>query len=194
MHRPRFRAGLAPVAQRRADGPGRRAVARCRHPHRPLRRLSQPQVVQAADEPARQRIVRDPRLDPAQVMADPAAAPLEARAWQEALAVMAAQHIRPVTLAGYPSPAAGAAGAATAARLAGCRPAPHGLRRPRQQDAVLPYRSRKRQALRGGLAERRSGCTRRTAGHPDSRQSRADRSADRADRWARELGRLARTA
>lgn len=39
---------------------------------------------------------------PAQVMADPTAARLEALAWQEALAVMAALDIRPVTLAGYP--------------------------------------------------------------------------------------------
>ncbi|MCX7707109.1 MAG: hypothetical protein N2204_03775, partial [Anaerolineae bacterium] len=39
---------------------------------------------------------------PAQVMADPIAARLEALAWQEALAVMAALGIRPVTLAGYP--------------------------------------------------------------------------------------------
>ncbi len=39
---------------------------------------------------------------PAQVMADPVAARLEALAWQEALAVMAGLGIRPVTLAGYP--------------------------------------------------------------------------------------------
>lgn len=39
---------------------------------------------------------------PAQVMADPVAARLEALAWQEALAVVAALGIRPVTLAGYP--------------------------------------------------------------------------------------------
>ncbi len=41
---------------------------------------------------------------PAQVMADPIAARLEARAWQETLAVMARLNIRPVTLAGYPLP------------------------------------------------------------------------------------------
>ncbi len=39
---------------------------------------------------------------PAQVMADPLAARLEARAWQEALAVAAALRVRPVSLAGYP--------------------------------------------------------------------------------------------
>jgi len=41
---------------------------------------------------------------PAQVMADPAASRLEALAWQEAFAVMAAQGIRPVAMAGYPLP------------------------------------------------------------------------------------------
>ncbi|PKO21924.1 MAG: 2-dehydropantoate 2-reductase [Chloroflexi bacterium HGW-Chloroflexi-1] len=41
---------------------------------------------------------------PAQVMADPVASRLEAGAWQEALAVMAASAIRPVALAGYPFP------------------------------------------------------------------------------------------
>lgn len=39
---------------------------------------------------------------PAQVMAHPPAARLEARAWQEALEVMAALGVRPVNLAGYP--------------------------------------------------------------------------------------------
>ena len=42
--------------------------------------------------------------NPAQLMADPIAARLEAEAWQEALAVMAAHRIRPVNLAGYPFP------------------------------------------------------------------------------------------
>ena len=41
---------------------------------------------------------------PAHVMADPVASRLEARAWQEALAVMACLGVRPVTLAGYPFP------------------------------------------------------------------------------------------
>ncbi len=41
---------------------------------------------------------------PAQVMADPLAARLEARAWQEASAVIAALGVRPVALAGYPFP------------------------------------------------------------------------------------------
>jgi 2-dehydropantoate 2-reductase len=39
---------------------------------------------------------------PARVMAHPVTAQIEARGWQEALAVMAALHIRPVNLAGYP--------------------------------------------------------------------------------------------
>ncbi len=39
---------------------------------------------------------------PAQVMAHPQAARLEARTWQEALRVMAALDVRPVNLAGYP--------------------------------------------------------------------------------------------
>jgi 2-dehydropantoate 2-reductase len=42
---------------------------------------------------------------PAQVMADPVAAELEARAWQEAIAVMRASGIAPVALGGYPFPA-----------------------------------------------------------------------------------------
>ena len=41
---------------------------------------------------------------PAQVMADPATARLEARSWQEALAVMARLRINPVPLGGYPFP------------------------------------------------------------------------------------------
>lgn len=41
---------------------------------------------------------------PAQVMADPAAARLEALAWQEAFVVMAGLGVRPVALAGYPLP------------------------------------------------------------------------------------------
>jgi 2-dehydropantoate 2-reductase len=41
---------------------------------------------------------------PAQVMEDPVTAQLEARAWQEALAVIAALGVRPVPLAGYPFP------------------------------------------------------------------------------------------
>ncbi len=41
---------------------------------------------------------------PAQVMANPQTARLEARAWQETFAVMARLRIRPVQLAGYPFP------------------------------------------------------------------------------------------
>ena len=41
---------------------------------------------------------------PAEVMAHPVSARLEAIAWQEALAVMAALRVRPVLLAGYPFP------------------------------------------------------------------------------------------
>jgi 2-dehydropantoate 2-reductase len=41
---------------------------------------------------------------PAQVMADPTAAALEARAWQEAIAVMRRLGISPVALGGYPLP------------------------------------------------------------------------------------------
>ena len=102
VHRARFRAGLAPV--------GRAAP-----------------VIQAAallhDAGIRTDVFADYRslkwskllmnllanaqcaiLDwtPAQIMADPVASRLEALAWQETLAVMAAQRIRPVALAGYP--------------------------------------------------------------------------------------------
>ncbi len=41
---------------------------------------------------------------PAEVMACPLTARLEARAWQEAIAVMAGLGVHPVTLAGYPFP------------------------------------------------------------------------------------------
>ncbi len=149
-HRPRFRAGVAPVDPGRRSllraetspdvppDPGRRSLLRAEtSPDAPpdpgrrslLRAGASPGVlvVEAAtllrDAGFRTEIFTDHRrlkwtklllnlpanaqcaiLDwtPAQVMADPVAARLEALAWQEALAVMAAMGIRPVTLAGYP--------------------------------------------------------------------------------------------
>lgn len=114
VHRPRFRAGVAPVEA------GRRS--RLRAGASPdVQALAAANLLRAAG--FRTDIFSDHRrlkwtklllnlpanaqcaiLDwtPAQVMADPGAAHLEALAWQEALAVMAALHIRPVTLAGYP--------------------------------------------------------------------------------------------
>ena len=77
---------------------------------------------------------------PAQVMADPTAARLEARAWQEAFAVMAAS-VDPAGRDGRLSaPPVGARRPAAAGRLAGARAAPIRIRRARQQDAVAARR------------------------------------------------------
>lgn len=104
VHRPRFRAGLAPVGR----GAGVDQAAALLHSagirtdlFADYRSLKWSKLLMNLLANASCAILDWP---PAQVMADPAAAPLEARAWQEALAVMAAQHIRPVTLAGYPLP------------------------------------------------------------------------------------------
>lgn len=102
VHRPRFRAGVAPVD---AAAPVDRAAALLRDAglrteifadHRSLKwtklLLNLPANAQCA--------ILD--WTPAQVMADPVAARLEARAWQEGLTVAAALGVRLVTLAGYP--------------------------------------------------------------------------------------------
>lgn len=104
VHRPRFRAGLAPVGR---DAPVNRAAALLRDAgirtdlYADYRQLKWSKLLMNLLANASCAILD---WTPAQVMADPAAARLEARAWQEALAVMAAQQIRPASLAGYPLP------------------------------------------------------------------------------------------
>lgn len=104
IHRSRFRAGLAPVghaaplnqtaALLRAAGFDVQVFADYRALKWTKLLLNLPANAQCA--------ILD--RTPAQVMADPMAARLEARAWQEALAVIAHLNIRPVALAGYPLP------------------------------------------------------------------------------------------
>ncbi len=104
VHRPRFRAGLAPVGR---GAPVGLAAALLRDAgiraglFADYRGLKWSKLLMNLLANASCAILD---WTPAQVMADPSAATLEARAWQEALAVMAAQRIRPVTLAGYPLP------------------------------------------------------------------------------------------
>ena len=104
VHRDRFRAGLAPVGRAAPSG---QAAALLRDAgfktqvfddHRGLKwtKLLMNLLANA------QCAILD--WTPAQVMAHPVAARLEALAWQEALAVMTRLDIRPVTLAGYPVP------------------------------------------------------------------------------------------
>lgn len=104
IHRPRFRAGLAPVDRTTPivqvaallGGAGLKTDVFADY-----RRLKWTKLLFNLLANASCAILD---WTPAQVMADPVAAQLEALAWQEALAVMAAQRIRPVTLAGYPLP------------------------------------------------------------------------------------------
>lgn len=103
-HRARFRAGLAPVGK---AAPVIQAAALLHDAGLKIdvftdyRRLKWTKLLLNVLANAQCAILD---WTPAQVMADPVAARLEARAWQEAFAVMAAQGIRPVTLAGYPLP------------------------------------------------------------------------------------------
>jgi len=119
-HRARFRAGVAPVTSPEAgslasprgrppkagpDAPVSRAAGLLRDAGFRVdvfadhRRLKWTKLLMNLPANAQCAILD---WTPAQVMADPVAARLEALAWQEALAVMAAMGIRPVTLAGYP--------------------------------------------------------------------------------------------
>lgn len=102
VHRARFRAGLAPVGE---AAPVIQAAALLRAAglrvdlYADHRRLKWTKLLLNLPANAQCAILD---WTPAQVMADPVAARLEARAWQEALAVLAALRVRPVTLAGYP--------------------------------------------------------------------------------------------
>ena len=107
VHRARYKVGLAPVGQATPALPLAGvavSVERGRVRGRPLPRPSRPQVDQAADEHARQRLLRDPRLDPGTGHGRPGYGPARGLAWQEAMNVIAAMGVRPVRLAGYPFP------------------------------------------------------------------------------------------
>jgi len=103
-HRARFRAGLAPVGK---AAPVAGAASLLRDAGFAVatfadhRRLKWSKLLMNLPANAQCAILD---WTPAQVMADPLASRLEALAWQEALSVMAALRVRPVTLAGYPLP------------------------------------------------------------------------------------------
>jgi 2-dehydropantoate 2-reductase len=101
-HRARFRAGLAPVgrgapvagAAAALKGAGLRVDL-----YQDYRRLKWSKLLLNLPANAACAILD---WTPAQLMAHPTTAEFEARAWQEAFRVMAAQGIAPVSLAGYP--------------------------------------------------------------------------------------------
>ncbi len=104
VHRERFKAGVAPVGR---DAPVAAAAGLLRDAgfavdaFADYRSLKWSKLLMNLLANAQCAILD---WTPAQVMADPTASRLEAQAWQEAFAVMAAQGIRPVALAGYPLP------------------------------------------------------------------------------------------
>ncbi len=103
-HRARYRAGIAPVAAQSpavlaGDALERAGIRVDRFAD--YRRLKWSKLLLNLPANASCAILD---WTPAQVMADPVAAALDARAWQEAFRVMAALRIRPVSLAGYPLP------------------------------------------------------------------------------------------
>ena len=104
VHRERFKAGVAPVGK---VAPGAAAAALLRdagftvNVFSDYRRLKWSKLLMNLLANAQCAILD---WTPAQVMADPVASRLEALAWREAFAVMAAQGIRPVAMAGYPLP------------------------------------------------------------------------------------------
>jgi 2-dehydropantoate 2-reductase len=104
VHRRRYRAGLAPVAQG-APAAGTAALLSSAGLHVDLfddhRRLKWSKLLLNLPANAICAILD---WTPAEVMAHRTASELEARAWQEAFRVMAAQAIRPVRMAGYPLP------------------------------------------------------------------------------------------
>jgi 2-dehydropantoate 2-reductase len=141
-HRARYRAGLAPVG--RGAPATEAAAALCRAGlqtdlYVDYRRLKWSKLLLNLPANACCAILD---WTPAQIMAEPATAALEARAWQEAFRVMAAQGIDPISLAGYPL----AALAPVVPRLPASLLA-RGLRR-----TVAGGRGSKSPSLREGLA------------------------------------------
>ena len=104
VHRERFKAGVAPVGQ---GAPAAQAAGLLRDAGFTMdlftdyRSLKWSKLLMNLLANAQCAILD---WTPAQVMADPVASRLEALAWQEAFAVMAAKGIRPVAMAGYPLP------------------------------------------------------------------------------------------
>ena len=104
VHRERYKAGVAPVGQ---DAPAAMAADLLRDAGFTVdafvdyRSLKWSKLLMNLLANAQCAILD---WTPAQVMADPTASRLEALAWQEAFAVMAALRIRPVAMAGYPLP------------------------------------------------------------------------------------------
>ncbi len=104
VHRERFKAGAAAIGE---DAPIAAAVSLIQDAgftttiYADYRRLKWSKLLMNLLANAQCAILD---WTPTQVMADPAASRLEALAWQEAFAVMAAQGIRPVAMAGYPLP------------------------------------------------------------------------------------------
>ena len=104
VHRARYQVGLAPAGSRAPVAVAARALSEsgllvtCFGDHRSLKWTK---LLMNLPANALCAILR---WSPAQVMGDRDSARLEARAWQEALAVMARAPIRPVALAGYPFP------------------------------------------------------------------------------------------
>ena len=104
VHRERFKAGVAPVGQ---GAPAAQAAGLLRDAgftvdsFADYRSLKWSKLLMNLLANAQCAILD---WTPARVMADPTASRLEALAWQEAFAVMAALRIRPVAMAGYPLP------------------------------------------------------------------------------------------
>jgi 2-dehydropantoate 2-reductase len=101
-HRARYRAGLAAVAAGSPLADAAEALARAGlrvDVYGDYRRLKWSKLLLNLPANASCAILD---WTPAQVMAHPQIAALEARAWQEAFRVMAAQGLGPVSLAGYP--------------------------------------------------------------------------------------------
>jgi 2-dehydropantoate 2-reductase len=104
VHRERFKAGVAPVGH---DAPAAMAASLLRDAgfttdlFADYRSLKWSKLLMNLLANAQCAILD---WTPAQVMADPVASRLEAQAWQEAFAVMAALEIHPVAMAGYPLP------------------------------------------------------------------------------------------
>jgi 2-dehydropantoate 2-reductase len=104
VHRERFKAGVAPVGKAAPDTAAKdllRDAGFTVDVFADYRRLKWSKLLMNLLANAQCAILD---WTPAQVMADPTASRTEALAWQEAFAVMAAQDIRPVAMAGYPLP------------------------------------------------------------------------------------------
>ena len=103
VHRARYRIGLAPLSENMttagtiAEEFGRAGFSV--QMYSDYRRLKWTKLLMNVLANASSALLN---WTPAEVMAHPVSALLEAKAWQETLAVMSAQNIRPVNLAGYP--------------------------------------------------------------------------------------------